>query len=86
MYRRIDRSSFLTSRLQRISNQLARRRGVPIVFGILLVIISLLLDLVVQADPLSGYRPTLATVQTIALHLGLLSALIGLLLVQPLGD
>lgn len=81
MFRGIDRSTGLARLIERLSAGLARRRGLPIVIGVLLIFISFIVQLV---DFSVGSR-TLALIWTITHHLGLLMALIGILLVEPLG-
>ncbi len=81
MFRGIDRSTGLARLIERLSAGLARRRGLPIVFGALLILISFIIQLV---DYSVGSR-TLALLWTITHHVGLLLALIGILLVEPLG-
>jgi hypothetical protein len=81
MFRRVDRSVRLSRLLDRTSDTVSRQRGLPVVIGIVLVIVSFILQSVnVFAD--SNF---LALLGVIALHLGVLTALIGLLMVNPLG-
>ena len=82
MFKRIDRSPTLARFLERLSATLARQRGLPVIIGVLLIAISFVVQLV------NVYAPsqTLDLVWTITHHLGLIIALIGLLLVQPLGN
>lgn len=81
MLKRIDRSRTLSRFLEYFSNALARRRGLPIVLGIVFVAIAFALQVV------SIYKPS----QTIELlgvffhHMGILIALVGVLLAVPLG-
>jgi hypothetical protein len=81
MFRQIDRSRRFSSFLERLSAWLARRRGLPIVLGILFILISFILQIINGASP----SPALDTAATLTLYLGLLTALIGVALVQPLG-
>ncbi len=81
MFRWIDRSSVLARLLENLSSSLAKRRGLPIVLGVLLIIISFIVQLLNLVAP-SG---ALDLIWTITLHTGLLFALIGVLLVEPLG-
>jgi hypothetical protein len=81
MFRGIDRSTGLARLIERLSAGLARRRGLPIILGILLIFISFIIQLV---DYRVGSR-TLALLWTITHHVGLILALIGILLVEPLG-
>lgn len=82
MFKRIDRSPTLARLLEHLSATLARQRGLPIIIGVLLVAVSFIIQLVNVANP----SQTLDLLWTITLHVGLLSALIGLLMVEPLGQ
>ena len=76
MFRQIDRSQRISGLIERLSAWLARRRGLPVVLGILLIIVSLILQIINGASPSAA---------TLTLYLGLLLALIGIALVEPLG-
>ena len=82
MFKFIDRSPALARFLEHLTATLARRRGLPIVLGVILVAISFVVSLI------GVYSPSrmLDLLWTITHHLGLLLALIGLLLVEPLGQ
>ena len=82
MFKGIDRSPALAHFLENLSASLARRRGLPIIIGVLLVAISFIVQLVNVYNP----SQTLNLLWTITHHLGLLFALIGLLMVEPLGQ
>ncbi|MCC6803933.1 MAG: hypothetical protein IT319_13705 [Anaerolineae bacterium] len=82
MFKRIDRSPALARFLERMSASLARQRGLPIVLGVLLVAISFVVQLINVYNP----SQALDLIWTITHHLGLLFALIGLLVVEPLGQ
>ncbi len=82
MFKGIDRSPTLAHFLENLSASLARRRGLPIVIGVILVAISFIIQLVNVYSP----SQTLNLLWTITHHLGLLFALIGLLMVEPLGQ
>ncbi|MEP7293705.1 MAG: hypothetical protein ABI835_18095 [Chloroflexota bacterium] len=82
MFKRIDRSTALARLLEHISAALARQRGLPIVIGVLLVAVSFVVQLINVYNP----SQALDLAWTITHHLGLLSALIGLLMVEPLGQ
>lgn len=81
MFRWIDRSPLLARLLESLSSTLAKRRGLPVVLGVLLVIISFIVQLINLAAPSS----VLDLIWTITLHGGVLLALIGFMLVEPLG-
>jgi hypothetical protein len=82
MFKFIDRSPTLARLLENLSATLARQRGLPIVIGVLLVVVSFVVQLVNVYNP----SQTLDLIWTITHHLGLLLALIGLLVVVPLGQ
>jgi len=81
MFRRIDRSQTLLRLLGRMSDLFAKQRGLPIIIGIMLIILSM----VVQSINVFVDANLLELVGTISLHLGILIALIGIALVEPLG-
>ncbi len=82
MFKRIDRSPALARLLEQLSATLASQRGLPIVLGVVLVAISFVVQLINVYNP----SQTLDLIWTITHHVGLLLALIGLLLVEPLGQ
>jgi hypothetical protein len=85
MFRGIDRSKTLSRSLEGLSNTLAKRRGSLPVFGVLLIVISFLVRLLM---PFAAETPAYAVldfVWTITHHLGIIIALIGILLIDPLG-
>lgn len=81
MFRRIDRSPFLARWIERLSTFLARRRGLPVVIGITLVLLSFL----VQLLDVYAASQMLRVFGIVFQHVGILFALIGLLLAEPLG-
>lgn len=82
MLRRIDESQFLIKLLRVLSTFLAKQRGLPIVAGIVLVVIAFIVQLVnVSLDSL-----VLEYLYVVVHHVGILIALIGLLLSEPLGQ
>jgi len=81
MFRRIDRSQTLLRLIGRMSDLFARQRGLPIVIGIILIVVSM----IVQSINVFVDTNVLELVGTISLHLGILIALIGIALVEPLG-
>lgn len=82
MFKRLDRSRLLSGLLDRSSDFLARRAGVPVVVGILLVIVGLVLQIIGLIAPSTA----LMLLGTIVNGVGTLTALIGLLLKTPLGN
>ncbi len=81
MFKRIDESSWLANRIASLSEFMAKRRGLPVVLGILLLIISFVL----QVADVYATSQTLHLIGVITLNAGILIALIGLLLADPLG-
>ena len=81
MFKRIDQSSFLARFIAFISEFLAKRRGLPVILGIALVIISL----VVQLIDVYAESKLLHLIGILSQNLGIVIALIGLLLSEPLG-
>lgn len=81
MFRRIDQSPVLARFLEAISARLARQRGLPVVIGVALITLSFAIQLFNLAAPM----PLLDLLWTLTHHSGLLIALIGLLLIEPLG-
>lgn len=79
--RHIDESRFLIRLLQRISEWLAKQRGLPIIIGV----VSVLLSLFVQVANLYANSPVLELAGIVFLHVGILIALIGILLIEPIG-
>lgn len=81
MFRRIDRSAFISRLLERVSTLLAKQRGLPIVIGIGLVIVGFIFQLInVYSD-----NRIIELLGVITHSVGVLIALIGLLLAEPLG-
>lgn len=81
MFKWVDRSRLLSGILDWFSNLLAKQRGLPIVIGIILVLISFVLQSVnVFAD-----SNILHLIGLFVHHVGVLIALIGILLATPLG-
>lgn len=81
MFRRIDRSQSLARLIERLSAAMARQRGLPVVVGVLLVVVSFIISLI----NLAAHSPALDLLWTITHHGGIILALVGYLLVEPLG-
>ena len=81
MFRRIDQSRFLARLLERTSNLLARQRGLPIVLGIFLIIVGFIF----QTIDVFSESQAFALMGVVTHNLGVLIALIGLVLANPLG-
>lgn len=81
MFKRIDQSPTLARLIERLSTLLAKQRGLPVVIGILLVIVSFIIQLI------EAYTESrlLELIGIITLNVGILTALIGLLMAEPLG-
>jgi len=81
MMRRLDESPFLNRLLQNISTRMAKQRGLPVIIGIAMILISLFVALVnvaLESKVLDAFY--------LILHDGgIIVALIGLLMVDPLG-
>lgn len=82
MFRRIDRSEALSKFFVWFTNFMAKRRGLPIIIGIALVVVSFVL----QAIEVYADSQILQLAGVIVLHTGVLLALIGLLLSEALGS
>ena len=79
--KRIDRSPTLIRLLENISSLLAKQRGLPIVIGIVLIVIGAILEFLNVAFQ----SQAIEMVEIIFRNLGLVTALIGILLLEPLG-
>lgn len=79
--RKIDESSFLIRLLTNISNTLTRQRGLPIVVGILLIAGGGILEFVNV-----GFGSSIIEMVEIVLrNFGIITALVGIALLEPLG-
>ncbi|NDJ62131.1 MAG: hypothetical protein GYB67_13470 [Chloroflexi bacterium] len=81
MFDRINRSMALSRLFERLTARLAKQRGLLPMIGVILVAVSFVIQLVNVSNP----SQVLDLLWTITHHLGLLIALIGLLLIEPLG-
>ncbi|GIL08563.1 MAG: hypothetical protein BroJett033_0740 [Chloroflexota bacterium] len=81
MFKRFDESPAIGRFFEALTAALAKKRGLPVVIGIVLIVISFVLHLIEVFLP----SPALEALGVTALHLGLLAALIGLLLAEALG-
>ncbi len=82
MFKRLDRSQFLIRLLQRLSGILAKQRGLPIIIGLILVVSAF----IVQLINMSLNLDSLELVHVVLQNLGIILALVGLLLAEPLGQ
>jgi hypothetical protein len=81
MMRRMDESPFLNRMLQTVSARMAKQRGLPVVIGIAMILVSMLVGLLnVALD-----SKLLDALYVILHDGGIVVALIGLLMVEPLG-
>jgi hypothetical protein len=81
MFKRLDRSPALARIIASVSEFMAKRRGLPVVIGIIIVILSFLVQLIDAFAP-SRFLNILGIVMQ---NSGILIALIGLLLAEALG-
>lgn len=81
MLKRLDKSPLLLRLLAFLSNFLAKQRGLPAVIGVVFIIVSL----IVQTINVSANSVFLEYVGILTHHVGVLIAIIGLLLSNPLG-
>lgn len=81
MFKRIDESPLLVRLLARFSAFLSKNKGLPVVVGIALIVVATIL----QVINVSANSATLELFQIVIQAVGLLLALIGLLLAEPLG-
>lgn len=82
MFKRIDQSPTLGRFLKYISSTLSKKRGLLTLIGIVLIIISL----IIQAVDVFVGSQVLELLGVIFIHLGLIVGLIGLLLSDALGS
>lgn len=81
MFKGIDRSPRLARFIAWLSEFMSKRRGLPVVIGIGFIVISFVIQILnVYAD-----SKILQLIGVITLNVGVLTALIGLLLSDPLG-
>jgi hypothetical protein len=81
MFKRVDQSPRIARLLENLSAGLAKRRGLPIVIGIGLIILAFIAALFNLIAP----APFWQCVWVFALHIGLIAALIGVVMSEPLG-
>jgi hypothetical protein len=81
MFKRLDRSSALAKIIASVSEFMAKRRGLPVVIGIVVLILSFIIQLVDAFAP-SKFLNVLGIIMQ---NSGILIALVGLLLAEALG-
>jgi hypothetical protein len=79
--KQIDRSPLLIRLLETVSGLLAKQRGLPIVVGIFLIVLGAVLEFLNVAFESKAVE----MVEIILRNFGLVSALVGILLLEPLG-
>ena len=82
MFKRIDESPRLIKWLKQLSDLLARQRALPIVVGIACLIASWVLEYI----NLGLNSLFMEVFQIFFHHFGIITALIGILIIEPLGD
>lgn len=82
MLKKIDSSHVLVKFLERLSTVLAKNRGLPVVVGIVLFVLGFALELL----NIAATSQLIEVLQVILRNGGVLVALIGLLLAEPLGE
>lgn len=82
MFKRIDRWQALSKFFERFTTYLSKRRGLPVIIGIALVMVSFIL----QVFDVYSDSQLLQLLGVITHHVGILLALIGLLLTEALGS
>lgn len=81
MFRRIDNSRLIARWLEWFSARLARQRGLPVVAGVGFIAFSFVVSVVnIYLD-----SQLLELIWAVTHHFGIIVALTGLLLVEPLG-
>jgi hypothetical protein len=81
MLKRIDESTRVSKLIDALSNRLARQRGLPLLIGIVLVFIALL----VQSVNAYTNSDFLELVGVVLQNAGIITALIGIAMTNPLG-
>ncbi len=81
MFKRFDESPTIARLFEGLTTALAKRRGLPVVLGVFLVLVSLVL----QSAFVFTRSPFIELLGVITLHVGILSALLGLALAEALG-
>jgi hypothetical protein len=81
MFKWIDESTRISRLIENLSSLLARQRGLPVVIGIVLLILAF----IAQAVEIYVPSQALELVGVILHYTGILIALIGSLLAEPLG-
>ena len=79
--RKIDESSFLIRLLTNISNTLTRQRGLPIVVGVILITVGGVLEFA----NVTLESPIIAMFEIAIRTFGIITALVGIALLEPLG-
>jgi len=78
---RLNRSRILGSLIEFFATRLARYRGIPILLGVVLTVVSFIIHIIAVLTGYTGWYVAAFTV----LHLAIFSGLLGILLAEPLG-
>lgn len=81
MFKQIDESNFLIRFLERLSAFIAKRRGLGILLGLLLIVVGFFIQIINVEAQSAG----LEYLQIVLHNVGIIVALIAILLVEPLG-
>jgi hypothetical protein len=82
MFRRIDESRFLLKMLERISNYFAQRRGLLIVVGTIMLALGFVLEFL---NVFLGLQ-WVEALEVFLRNIGIISALVGIMISEPLGS
>lgn len=80
--KRFDQSPVISERLQNLSTGLSRRRGLPLMVGIGLVVLSLFVHILLALIPGSVLLSVLAF---LILHIAILVGFISIAIMEPIG-
>lgn len=90
MFRSIDRSSRISRLLERTTGAMARQRGLPMVVGVVLVVVSLILFGVILIALVSSDKAPSAFLwfcfPLCIIHLAVFLGFLGALIAVPLGE
>ena len=82
MFKPFDRSKTLLKLIQNLSSFIGKRRGLLIVAGIFLIALGFIIELLNVA----AGNSVLSVLHIILRNVGIIVALIGILLIEPLGN
>ena len=81
MLKGVDRSKLLLALIRWLSDLFARQRGLPVVFGLVLILVGIILQVV----NVFSVNQVVELLGILCNGIGVLIALVGFLLVTPLG-